>query len=112
MQFARIQLSTFPQQTLQLVETATQPSVTVFHMPHPPRPPSFDHGVISAVWAILLGAYIYYGSLAVGIKGGTAFIFAALGAAAIFIFVRVFGEDTPPRRQAKVRRRSGATGRD
>jgi hypothetical protein len=73
-------------------------------VPHVPRPPSVDHGVVSFIWAVLLGAYIYYGSLAVGVKSGTAFIFAALGACAIFILVRVFGEDTPPRRQAKVRR--------
>ena len=103
-QFARIQLSTFPQQTLQLVETGPSPSVTVFHMPQLPRPPSFDHGFISFLWAVGLGAYIYFGSLAVGASSGTAFIFAALAACAIFIFVRVFGQDVPPRREAKVRR--------
>jgi hypothetical protein len=78
----------------------------VLHMPHVPRPPSVDHGVISLLWAIGLGAYIYYGSLAVGVSGGTAFIFAALGAFAIFVFVRVFGEQTPPRRYAVRRRNS------
>jgi hypothetical protein len=71
-----------------------------------PRPPSIDHGVISLLWAIGLGAYIYFGSLAVGVSSGNAFLFAALGAFGIFIFVRVFGEETPPRRQAKVRRRT------
>ena len=60
--------------------------------------------VVSFLWAVGLGAFIYFGSLAVGVSSGTAFIFAALGACAIFIFVRVFGEDVPPRRQAKVRR--------
>jgi len=103
-QFARIQLSTFPQQTLQLVETGPLPSTRVLQMPHIPRPPSFDHGFISFLWAVGLGAFIYFGSLAVGVSSGTAFIFAAVGACAIFIFVRVFGEDVPPRRQAKVRR--------
>jgi hypothetical protein len=71
-----------------------------------PRPPSIDHGVISFLWAIGLGAYIYFGSLAVGVSSGNAFLFAALAAFGIFIFVRVFGEETPPRRQAKVRRRT------
>ena len=73
-------------------------------MPHMPRPPSFDHGFVSFLWAVGFGTFIYFGSLAVGIKGGTAFIFAALAACAIFIFVRVRGEDVPPRRQAKVKR--------
>ncbi|MGN6431916.1 MAG: hypothetical protein ACTHNB_14485 [Gaiellaceae bacterium] len=73
-------------------------------MPHMPRPPSFDHGFISFLWAAGFGVFIYFGSLAVGVKGGTAFIFAALAACAIFIFVRVFGENVPPRREAKVKR--------
>ena len=73
-------------------------------MPHVPRPPSIDHGVISGIWAVGFGAFIYFGSLAVGISGGTAFIFSALAAFAIFVFVRVFGEDTPPKRQAKIPR--------
>jgi hypothetical protein len=80
-------------------------------MPHMPRPPSIDHGVISLLWAIGLGAYIYYGSLAVGVSGGTAFIFAALAAFAIFVFVRVSGEQTPPRRYA-AKRRSQARSRE
>jgi hypothetical protein len=70
-----------------------------------PRPPSIDRGLTSFLWAIGLGAYIYFGSLAVGVSSGTAFIFAALAALAIFLYIRVFGESTPPRRYA-VRRRS------
>lgn len=73
-------------------------------MPHMPRPPSIDHGVISLIWAVVFGAFIYFGSLAVGVSSGTAFIFSAVAAFAIFLFVRVFGEDTPPRRQATVPR--------
>ena len=82
-------------------------------MQHIPRPPSVYHGVISFLWAVGLGAYIYFGSLAVGVSAGTAFIFSALAALAIFLFVRVFGENTPPRRYA-VRRRAPQrpTGRD
>jgi hypothetical protein len=74
-----------------------------------PRPPSIDRGVTSFLWAIGLGAYIYYGSLAVGVSSGSAFIFAALSAFAIFIFVRVNGEDTPPRRYPPRRRRRAET---
>jgi hypothetical protein len=76
-------------------------------VPHVPRPPSFDHGFISFLWAVGLGAFIYFGSIAVGVSSGTAFVFAALAAFGIFLFVRVYGEETPPRRQAP-RRRSGS----
>jgi hypothetical protein len=59
-----------------------------------PRPPSIDHGVVSFLWAVGLGLYIWlfliYG---VGTEGGTAFIFAVLSAFAIFLFVRIFGEE-------------------
>jgi hypothetical protein len=89
---------------VQLVERPAKPFVRVLAVPHIPRPPSFDHGFISLLWAIGLGAFIYFGSVAVGVSSGTAFVFAALGAFAIFLFVRVYGEDTPPRRQAPRRR--------
>src|SRR6266536_4440402 len=103
-QFARIQLFTFPQHTLQLVESGACLSFRVLHMPHIPRPPSVDHGVVSFLWAVGLGAYIYFGSLAVGVSSGTAFVFAALAAFAIFLYVRIFGEETPPRRRATTSR--------
>jgi hypothetical protein len=74
--------------------------------PHMPRPPSIDHGVISFLWGVGLGAYIYFGSLAVGVSSGTAFVFAALAAFAIFLYVRILGEDSPPRRYAAPRRRT------
>jgi hypothetical protein len=111
-QFARIQLSTFPQQTLQLVESDACPSFRVLHMPHIPRPPSVDHGIISFLWAVGLGAYISFGSLAVGVSSGTAFVFAALAAFAIFLYVRIFGEETPPRRHAVASRRQRPTNGD
>ena len=81
-------------------------------MPHMPRPPSIDHGVVSFLWAVGLGAYIYFGSLAVGVSSGTAFVFAVLAAFGIFLFVRVYGEDTPPRRQVSRRRSQPPTNRD
>ena len=68
-------------------------------MPHIPRPPSIAHGVVSFLWAFGLGLYLWLGMLAVGISKGTAFILAAVAGWAIFLFVRVFGEETP-RRQA------------
>ena len=85
---------------MQLVDSGGSRFVRVARVPHVPRPPSFDHGFISFLWAIGLGAYIYFGSIAVGVSSGTAFVFAALAAFGIFLFVRVYGEETPPRRQA------------
>ena len=47
------------------------------------------------VWAVLLGAYIYFGLLAVGASGAFAFVIAFLAFAAIWFFVRLRGEDRP-----------------
>ncbi len=63
-------------------------------MPHF-RLPALDHEVVSAIWAVLLGAYVYFGLVAVGIHGGTAFVLAGLSAFFIFLFVRLNGEDVP-----------------
>jgi hypothetical protein len=57
------------------------------------RPPSLDHGTVSGIWAIGLGLLILLGSLAFGLDAGTAFIVAALAAAAIFVYVRLYGEE-------------------
>jgi hypothetical protein len=61
-------------------------------MPHF-RLPALDHEVVSLVWAIVLGAYIYLGSVAVGVHAGTAFVVAGVSAFFIFLFVRYHGED-------------------
>ena len=57
------------------------------------RPPALDHGLVSALWAIGLGLFILVGSIAVGVDKGTAFIVAPLAAAAIYLFVRIYGEE-------------------
>jgi hypothetical protein len=57
-----------------------------------PRPPSIDHGVISFLWGVALGGYVWIGLLAVGIQGATAFIFGLLTAFAVFLLVRILGE--------------------
>lgn len=59
---------------------------------HLPRPPSFDRGVVSFLWGLGLGIFIWLGLLAVGVSGATAFIIGAVSGAGIFLFVRVFGE--------------------
>jgi hypothetical protein len=57
------------------------------------RPPSFDHGLVSALWAIGLGLFILLGSIAVGLDKATAFIISPLAAAAIYFLVRIYGEE-------------------
>jgi hypothetical protein len=62
------------------------------------RPPSIDHGVISFIWGIGLGLYIWLGLLAVGVSKATAVIFGLLSAGAIFLLVRILGEQELRRR--------------
>jgi hypothetical protein len=57
------------------------------------RPPSIDHGVTSFLWALGLGAFIYFGLIAVGIHRGTALLLALLSFGGIFLFVRTRGEE-------------------
>jgi hypothetical protein len=70
---------------------------------HLPRPPSIDQGVIALIWAIVLGAYIYYGLLAVGASGATAIVISLVSFAAIWLLVRLRGEDVPVRRSSRRR---------
>jgi hypothetical protein len=72
-------------------------------MPHPPRPPSIDQGVIALIWAVVLGTYIYFGLLAVGASGATAIVIALVSFAGIWLLVRLRGEDTPLRRPTRRR---------
>jgi hypothetical protein len=57
------------------------------------RMPSFDRGLTSFLWAFGLGLYLWLGMLAVGVSGATAFIIAALSAGAIFLFIRLRGDE-------------------
>jgi len=64
---------------------------------HLPRPPSVDHGVVSFIWAFVLGVLLWAFMLAIGASKPTAFLVAALVACAIFLYVRLYGEDEPRR---------------
>ncbi len=64
---------------------------------HIPRPPSIDQGVIALIWAVGLGAYIYFGLVAVGASGATAIVITFVSMFFIWLFVRLRGEDIPPR---------------
>ena len=63
-----------------------------------PRPPSIDHGVVSVLWAVGFGLFIYFGLIAIGTSGAFAFVVALLSAGAIWLFIRLRGEDSPGNR--------------
>ena len=63
----------------------------------PLRAPSVDRGVSSFLWAVVFFLFIWLGGLAVGVSNGTAFVVAIVCGCAIFLFVRVCGEDEPRR---------------
>jgi len=69
------------------------------------RPPAISHGVISFVWALVFGLYIWLGGLAVGVNGGTAFIFGALAGFLVYLYVMVYGTDEPRRQPRRADRR-------
>ena len=60
-----------------------------FHL----RPPSIDKGVSAFLWAFGFFLYLWLGAIAVGVDGMTAFILSAVAGGAIFLYIRVYGED-------------------
>ena len=64
---------------------------------HIPRPPAFDHGVISFAWALFFGLFVWIGGAAVGYGSAVCFIVGAVFGFLVFLFVRVYGEDEPRR---------------
>jgi hypothetical protein len=57
------------------------------------RPPAFDHGVISFLWAVFFGLFIWLGGAFVGYSSAMTFIVGAVAGFLIFVFVRIYGED-------------------
>jgi hypothetical protein len=56
------------------------------------HPPSIDPGVTALLWAAGLGAYIYFGLLAVGASGAFAIVITLVSFAGIWLLVRVRGD--------------------
>ena len=63
-----------------------------------PRPPSIDQGVVAFIWAAGLAVFIYFGLVAIGASDATSIVLALVSFAAIWLLVRLRGEDVPPRR--------------
>ena len=59
------------------------------------RPPSIDPGITSFIWSFLLALFVWGGLLAIGVSKGTALIIGLLSFGAIFLLVRMYGEDSP-----------------
>jgi hypothetical protein len=65
------------------------------------RAPAISRGVVAFIWALVFGAYVWLGGLAVGVHGGTAFIFGAVLGFLVFVLVMAYGAGAPtgqPRR--------------
>jgi len=67
-------------------------------MPHPPRPPSIDQGVVAFIWAVGLAVFVFFGLIAIDTSGATAIVLALVTFAGVWLLVRLRGEDVPPRR--------------
>lgn len=61
------------------------------------RPPAFDHGVISFIWAVFFGLLIWLGGSMIGYGSAMTFILGCVVGFLVFVFVRVYGEDEPRR---------------
>jgi hypothetical protein len=61
------------------------------------RPPSISHGVTAFIWALVFFLFIWFGGIAVGVHGGTSFIFGALVGFFVFLAVLVYGRHEPRR---------------
>jgi hypothetical protein len=57
--------------------------------------PSIDQGVVAFIWAVALGAYLYFFLVATGSSSAFAFLISVVAAAGIWLFVRIRGEDAP-----------------
>jgi hypothetical protein len=59
------------------------------------RPPSIDPGITSFLWALFFGLFVWAGLLAIAVSKGTALLLGLLTFGAVFLLVRLYGEDSP-----------------
>ena len=58
---------------------------------------AIDQGVKAFLWALFFFLYLWLGMLAVNVGKGTSFVVAAVAGGAIFLYIRIYGEDRPRR---------------
>ena len=59
--------------------------------------PQIDKGVSAFLWSFGFFLYMWLGMMAVGVNAMTSFILSAVAGGAIFLFIRIYGEDRPSR---------------
>ena len=62
------------------------------------RAPSIDQGVQAGCWAVFFFFLLWVGMLGLGVSRATALILSLVSAGAIFLFVRLRGEEHPGER--------------
>jgi hypothetical protein len=59
------------------------------------RIPSIDKGVLAFIWAFVFFLVMWLGAVLLDVSGGVAFVLSLVAAAAIFVFIRIRGEEPP-----------------
>jgi hypothetical protein len=65
------------------------------------RLPAIAPGVQAFIWAFVFALYIWAFSVAVGVDDAVAGIIGAVAGAAVFLLVRLYGEDLTRRRRPR-----------
>jgi hypothetical protein len=60
------------------------------------RLPAIDPGVKAFIWALVLSLYAWAFMLAVGVDKGTSIVVGLVAFGAIFLYVRIYGENEEP----------------
>jgi hypothetical protein len=61
------------------------------------RAPAIAHGIVSFVWAVFFGLFVWIGGVAVGYGSAVCFVVGCVVGFLVFLFVRIYGEDEPRR---------------
>ncbi len=65
------------------------------------RAPSVAPGVSAFLWCLVFAVYVWLFAVAVGVSEAVAALLGALVGGAVFLLVRLYGEDLTRRRRAR-----------